>query len=307
MQIHCIALAQLMYFSYTAKMESWIIFFVIFFSLSVIIMTIIRYYPIRPYLGSTPIPKKNFFILAGTGIVAFFSDVVGVGSFAPQIALLRLTNFISDADIPAIINGVQIIPGAIESVLFLKAIHVDAITLITLIIGACIGGILGGSVVTKLKKRQIQYTMIIAFTLMSIILLMSQLNVLNIDTHATQLRHGKLIIGFFGMILCGSLSAVGVGLFALVEMLLFMLGVRPLIAFPIMTSAGALQQTMTTGAFAFAKKIPLKPTLIIALFGLIGVMIAMPLVKHLSTYWLHWLLLVIVIYNTIMLIRTIRK
>jgi uncharacterized membrane protein YfcA len=101
------------------------------------------------------------------------------------------------------------------------------------------------------------------------------------------------------MICCGSLTSVGIGLFGQVQAVLFLLGVSPLVAFPIMTTAGAMQQPLTTLVFLKHDKIPLKKTLFLSAFGCMGVLIALPIVSHLNIHWLHNLLLMIMIYNVI--------
>ncbi len=49
-------------------------------------------------------------------------------------------------------NGAQVIPGALESLFFLKYVDVDLMTLTTLVIGTALGGIIGGYTVSHLKK-----------------------------------------------------------------------------------------------------------------------------------------------------------
>jgi uncharacterized membrane protein YfcA len=86
------------------------------------------------------------------------------------------------------------------------------------------------------------------------------------------------VIGFFA-------DTIGLGSFAVN------------IALSIMTTAGAMQQPLTTLVFLKHNKIPLKKTLFLSVFGCIGVFIGLPIVSHLSTNWLHGLLLIIMLYN----------
>ena len=64
------------------------------------------------------------------------------------------------------------------------------------------------------------------------------------------------------MAVCGALTSVGVGLFVMIQCVLFLMNISPVIAFPIMTVAGAMQQPLTTLVFLQQNKIPLKKTLI---------------------------------------------
>ena len=114
----------------------------------------------------------------------------------------------------------------------------------------------------------------------------------------------KLLAGFGGMVVCGMLTSVGIGLFVLVQAVLFLLGVSPLVAFPIMTTAGAMQQPLTTLAFLQQDKIPLKKTLVLSLAGCLGVLFVVLIFKHLTITWLHSLLILIVTYNLFVVSRT---
>ena len=235
--------------------------------------------------------------LIGSGIIAFISDTLGVGSFAVNVALAKILGTFHDDELPAVNNGAQVIPGTIESLFFMQLIDVDLTTLVTLVVGTCIGGLLGGAIVSRLSKQAIRLAMMCCFLLIIGLLLCHQFNLLPMTGDLIELRSWKLIIGFVAMIVCGALTSVGIGLFAMVQGVLFLLGASPLIAFPIMTTAGAMQQPLTTLVFLQQRKIPLKKTLILSFAGCIGVLITLPIFNHLTISWLHSLLTVILIYN----------
>lgn len=238
-----------------------------------------------------------------SGIVAFIADGMGLGSFAVNIALAKLFGTFHDEELPATINGAQVIPGVIESLFFMQIIDVDITTLVTLIAGTCVGGLIGGSVVSRLSKQAIRLAMICCFTLIIGLLLCRQFHIFPVGGDLTALHSWKLVFGFFGVVLCGILTSVGIGLFALVQAVLFLLGVSPLVAFPIMTTAGAMQQPLTTLAFLQKDKIPLKKTLILSLAGCIGVVFVVLIFQHITITWLHSLLILIVTYNLIAVSR----
>lgn len=242
--------------------------------------------------------------LIGSGIVAFMADALGLGSFAVNIALAGILGTFHDDELPAMNNGAQVIPGVLESLFFMQLIDVDLTTLITLVAGTCLGGVMGASVVSRLSKQAIRVAMMCCFTLIIGLLLCRQLHLFPIGGELMALGSWKLWVGFGGMVLCGMLTSVGIGLFVLVQAVLFLLGVSPLVAFPIMTTAGAMQQPLTTLAFLQQDKIPLKKTLILSLAGCVGVLFVVLIFKHLTITWLHSLLLLIVTYNLFVVTRT---
>lgn len=240
---------------------------------------------------------SQYIKLAISGVIAFVADTLGVGSFAVNVALAKLLGTFRDDEMPAVNNGAQVLPGAIESLFFIGFIDVDLTTLLTLVAGTCIGGLGGGFVVSRLSKQAIRLAMICAFALIIMLLISHQLRLLPVSGELTALHSWKLVIGFLALVVCGALTSVGVGLFVMVQGVLFLMNISPAVAFPIMTTAGAMQQPLTTLVFLQQDKIPLKKTLVLSLSGCFGVLITLPIFMHLTVTWLHSLLLFILFYN----------
>lgn len=258
-------------------------------------------------LKKDPYGIKHRAQLAAIAIIAFIADVAGIGSFAVTIAFCKARDLVAIEELPGLVNGAQIIPGAIEAFAFLIMIHVDPLTLGTLIAGTCLGGILGGMVVSRFNPKHTLLGMGLVYTFMAALILCHQLHIFPIGANETLLRGSKLLIGFFGTVVCGFLPALGAGLFAPVEVLLFLLGLSPAIAFPIMTAAGALQQPLTTMTFNFNQKIPIKKALWMGLWGVLGACATIPLVIHLSSEKLHWVLLAVLCFNGFLMLKSYFK
>lgn len=237
--------------------------------------------------------------LIGSGVVAFVADTIGIGSFAVNIAMAKLLGTFHDEELPAMNNGAQVIPGMFESIFFMQLVEVDLTTLITLVAGTCLGGLIGGRVVSRLSKQAIRLAMVLCFLLIIGLLVCHQWQLLPVGGDLIALNGWRLVVGFFAMTVCGALTSVGIGLFAMVQGVLFLLNVSPAVAFPIMTTAGAMQQPLTTLMFLQQKKIPLKKTLLLSLGGCLGVLLVLPVFRYLTASWLHSLLIVILIYNAL--------
>src|SRR3990167_128950 len=275
-----------------------------------IALTIICAYAMLVKLKKQPavfISKVEKIKLFSCGIIAFVADTLGIGSFAVNTALAKMLNTFKDEELPAVNNGAQVIPGAISAFFFLKIVDVDIITLVILVVGTCIGGIIGGYLVSKFNKQCIRLIMASCFFLIATLLILQKTGILHATGEATGLFSWKLVVGFLGVIICGILASAGVGLFALIQGVLFLLQVSPIVAFPIMMTAGAMQQPLTTMIFLKEDKIPLKKTLIIALGGCVGVLLILPVFNYLTVSWLHSLLLAILIYNTYTLSKAYLK
>jgi uncharacterized membrane protein YfcA len=268
----------------------------------------IRDYRIKEHQHVLPplTPKKAgaFSLLA---IIAFIADTVGVGSYAVVIAGCKLGKLLPDEWLPGITNGAQLIPGIVESILFLHVFHVQPTMLILFVSSACVGGVVGGLIVSRMNQHYIQVSMLIAFAIMSVILFCNQMGWMHLVTAAHTVHGTKLALGCIGLFIAGALTCVGVGIYSVIQIILLLLGVAPWVAFPVMSTAGALQQSFATSTLTLTSRVPLKPALLMTCVGVIGVFIALPLITHLSANKMHWLLLIIIVYNIIMMARSVFK
>lgn len=100
----------------------------------------------------------------------------------------------------------------------------------------------------------------------------------------------------------------GIGLYAPCLALVYLLGLNPLVAFPIMMSSSA--SVMPIAAWEFIKKgdYARVPAISITICGCVGVFIAITFVKRLDLTILMWLVICVMIYTSIlMLVEGIRK
>jgi uncharacterized membrane protein YfcA len=104
----------------------------------------------------------------------------------------------------------------------------------------------------------------------------------------------------------GALMSVGIGLYAPCMIVVTLLGLHPLAAFPIMMGSCALVQPTAglqffrSGRFAFGTSIAL------TIGSIPGVLIAAFVVKSLSLDTLRWLVVVVVVYAAVTMLRSFR-
>ena len=99
------------------------------------------------------------------GFVVNFFDVLGIGAFAPQTALLKFTRQTEDKLIPGTMNVANTIPVLLQAFIFITIIEVDPLTLISMLVSAAIGAVIGAGIVSKLSEQKIRLTMGIALVI----------------------------------------------------------------------------------------------------------------------------------------------
>ncbi len=234
------------------------------------------------------------------GFIANLLDTIGIGSFAIIIALRRILNVMTD-DVKLIgtMNIQAVITALAQTLIFLHFISLDIITLLIAISMITLGGFLSGLIAVRIDKKIVQDVMLIAFIFTGILLFLTQLNILEIASNSTAIKGIKLIIFAIFMLIAGTLPAFGVGYYSLVKTSIFLFGVSPIIAFPIMASASSYQMPVTAITFINKKMFYAKSAILLAIFGVLGVFIAAPLISKVNPYVLKWILLGVVVYNVV--------
>ncbi len=248
-----------------------------------------------------PLKSLEKIRLAITGFVANISDTLGIGSFAVIVAFDKHWNLVDDKQLPGVLNAQSILPTLAQALFFLQVVQVEMQTLFALIIGASLGGFLGGYLVSRLDKDRIRRFMFYGYIGIAALIIGSKMGLLPVGGDLMALHGMWLAVGVLGMFLSGALPAIGVGAYAPTQIMLFMLGMSPLAAFPIMTAAGAFQQSVAALTFIQRRQVAIKASVIIALAGVLGVFVAAPIITYVNPDNLRWLLLAVVLYNIRML------
>lgn len=242
------------------------------------------------------------------GFVTDFMDTLGIGSFAPTTLLAKVTGFIkNDRLLPGTLNIGHTIPVLIEAFLFIQAVKVDAVTLLSLIAAAVIGALVGGRIVTKLPEKKIQIVMGFALLVTAFLMLAKKLGwlaLLGENNTALHLTGILLIVGIIGNFIFGALMMAGVGLYAPCLAMVSLLGMDPKAAFPIMM--GSCAALMAVGSPKFIKEglYPRKGTIGLAIGGILGVIVGYQFISSLS---LDSLVILVIVVVTITGLDMLRK
>ncbi|WP_082607424.1 sulfite exporter TauE/SafE family protein [Lysobacter sp. Root983] len=242
-----------------------------------------------------------------TGFVANFFDTLGIGSFATTTAIFKLRGRVDDDRIPGTLNVGNALPTVVQALIFIAVVEVDLTTLLGMIGAAVIGAWLGVRVVARLPRRAIQIGMGVALLIAAGLFLAANLDWLPGGGVALGLEGGKLVFAIAVSLLLGALMMLGIGLYAPCLILVALLGMNPIAAFPIMMGACAFLMPVGGGAFVRSGRYDLRAALGLAVGGIPGVLIAAFAVKSLPLQWLRWLVVVVVLYAAAQMLMSARK
>ena len=241
------------------------------------------------------------------GFVTDFFDTLGIGSFATTTAIFKLRGKPADELIPGTLNIGHNASAVLDTIIMVTIVAVDPMLLVLMVGSAAIGAWLGAGVATRLPKRALQLVMGIALLIAAITFTLSNLGALPVGGTAMALAGWKLYVAVGANFVFGALMSAGIGLYAPCMIMLALMGLNPLAAFPIMMGACGLVQPVAglrfleTGRFAWGASLGL------TIGGVVGVLIAAFIVKNLPVPALRWLVIVVVTYASFMMLRSARR
>ena len=256
----------------------------------------------RPATGLRPTPLEMV-----VGFVTNFFDTLGIGSFAPTTSIFKLKKMVPDEHIPGTLNVGHALPTVAEALVFIAIVNVGMATLACLIAASVAGAWLGAGVVASWPRRKVQLGMGAALLAAAGLFAMTNLHLLPGGGDALSLEGWRFAAGLLGNFALGALMTLGIGLYAPCMILVSLLGMNPIAAFPIMMGSCAF--LMPVGSLRFIERGSYRPrtALGLAVGGVPGVLIAAFIVKSLPLTALRWGVVAVVLYAAGAMLRSARQ
>ncbi|HEX8233169.1 MAG TPA: TSUP family transporter [Caulobacteraceae bacterium] len=236
------------------------------------------------------------------GAVTNFFDTLGIGSFAPTTAWMKLRRMVPDAFFPATLNSGHALPTVAQALIFINLVKVDPWLLAACIAAAVIGAIAGAPVVVRLPVRVVQAVVGLALLLAAGLYAAANLHLMPGGGQALNLPPALFAVAVGAHFILGALMTFGIGLYAPSLILLSLLGLNPVAAFPVMMGACAFLMPASGMRFVRTDRIDLRVVLGLALGGIPAVLLAALVVKSLPLEALRWGVVVVVLYAAVLLL-----
>ena len=246
-------------------------------------------------------PRPEAIVL---GFVTNFFDTLGIGSFAPTTAWLKLRRIVPDSYIPAVLNVGHAIPTVVEALIFIKLVRVDPWLLVACIGASVVGAIIGAPIVVRLPVRVVQGVVGVALLAAVTIFAMTNLGLMPGGGTATTLPPPLFALAVVAYFVLGALMTCGIGLYAPSLVMFSLLGLDTRAAFPIMMGACAFLMPASSVGFFRSQRIDMKVVIAIALGGVPAVLLAALVVKSLPLTEIRWGVVLVVLYTAVLLLRS---
>ena len=259
----------------------------------------------RGAIRSGSVAKPDLLRVA-IGFVTNFFDTLGIGSFAPTTAAFKFRRVVADEAIPGTLNVGHTLPTVAQGLIFIGVVRVGPATLVSMMAAAAIGAWLGAGIVARLPRRAIQLGMGAALSVAAVLFTLMNLDHLPSGGAALELEGAKLVTAIAINFVLGALMTLGIGLYAPCLILVSLLGMNPIAAFPIMMGSCAVLMPVAAVRFVRDRKYDLRAALGLALGGIPAVLLAAYVVRSLPLTWLRWLVVIIVLYAAALMLLSAR-
>jgi uncharacterized membrane protein YfcA len=233
-----------------------------------------------------------------------FFDTLGIGNFATTTSAFKFRSSVDDQKIPGTLNVGYAIPTIAQAFIYISIVAVNLWTLVLMIGASVLGAWLGAGVVAKWPRRKVQIGMGGALIAAALLMLRAQFTGQGDHSGTLALNGTLLALGLAGNFALGALMTLGIGLYAPCLILVSLLGMSPIAAFPIMMGSCAF--LMPIGGVRFIKEgsYSLPASIIMTLSGIPAVLIAAYIVRSLSLIAVRWLVVFVVLYAAFMMLRS---
>lgn len=238
-----------------------------------------------------------------------FLDTLGIGNYAQITALFKLRGRPPDELIPGTLNVGNTIPSFVSTLLFTTAINVEPVLLTTMVLSAGAGAWVGAAIVSRMRRRPIQLFMGIALLVAAFFFTMSNLGVIPPTGSAMSLDGWRFAVAVGANFVFGALMCVGIGNYAPSMALLAFLGMHPIAAYPIMMGSDGVLIPVASLGFLKSGRFAPGVALGLTLGGVVGTLLAFPLVKSLGDHLmlLRWVVIGVVTYAAVSMLRSAGK
>lgn len=245
-------------------------------------------------------------ILPFSSAIIFFLSTFGISDFAISSAMYPKLKWLSSIKkLPGTLNTQCVVPVAVMALCYIASISVESTTLIVCILCSVAGAYIGPRFVVKLPARAIKIFIAVGLSIAALLIIAGKMGWMPSGGDLVGLPMEKLLIAAPLLFIYGALNNIGIGSYALTMVTVYLLGMSPAVAFPIMMGAATFSVPVGSMQFIKFNEYSRKITLFTSTFGVLGVLAAVYVVKSLDTAMLQWVVIAVLIYSVISMVMSL--
>jgi uncharacterized membrane protein YfcA len=174
-----------------------------------------------------------------------------------------------------------------------------------MVISSGVGAWIGAGVVSRLPRRHIQLFMGVALIIAAGFFAMTAIGVLAPSGTAMGLSGWRFVVAVLANCVLGALMCIGIGNYAPSMVLLGLLGMHPIAAYPIMIGSDGVLIPVASLGFLRSGRFAHGVAVGLTLGGLLGTLIGFPLIKTIGEHLalMRWLVILVILYAAQSMLR----
>ncbi len=241
-------------------------------------------------------------------VAASFLSAFGISDYAIATVFYNKLGWVPTKKLPGTLNTQTMMPVALISLAYIIGTEADIITLIPCMLMQIAGGICGSRFTAKMNAPAIKKVLSIGLFLAGGLILANKFTLISLGGEALGLYGWRLPLTAAVIFFIGFAKSLGIGSYPLTIILAFFLGLHPIVAYILMMGGGALSGPFASWQFLKMQNYSRRLTLYFTTYGLIGVILAVFIVRSLDINLLQWVMAVVVIWAALdMLLSSWRR
>jgi uncharacterized membrane protein YfcA len=198
------------------------------------------------------------------------------------------------------------IPTFLSTLWFVSTVMIDPVLLACMVASAAAGAWLGAGIVSRMPRRSIQLFMGTALLIAACFFIRANLGMSAPTGAAMDLNGWRFVVAVAVNFALGALMCVGIGNYAPSMVLLALLGMHPIAAYPVMMASDGVLIPVAAMGFLKSGRFAHGPAIGLITGGAIGTICAFPLVDAISSHlsMMRWFVTVVIIYAAVSMLRS---
>lgn len=233
-------------------------------------------------------------VQAITTFCLYFLGTFGISDFVISTVVYSKTGWVPDQKLPGTLNTQPLLPTCIMALTYMTNVNIELATLIPCILAQMAGAYFAPRLSVRLNVRVLRKTMALGLFIAGAFILISKFGLLSSGGQAAGLQGVKLAVFILCFLIMGMIKPLGIGTYPLTMALVFVFGLNPITAYPLMMGAGTFTCAITSIQFVKLDSYARRITLFTSTFGAAAALIAVFIVKNLDVSMIQWIVVVVV-------------
>ena len=248
-------------------------------------------------------PGKSV-LQAITAFFIYFFATFGVSDFALATVIYNKAKWVGAKKLPGTLNVQCLAPTALMALSYMSSVDIEISTLLPCMAAQMIGAYIGPHFTVRINANVLKKILASSLLVAGFFIIASKFGLWGVGGDDIGLRGFRLALMTICFLILGILRAVGVGTYAPAMALVYLFGLNPIVAYPLMTASSTFATVAACIQFIRLDSYSRRVTLFASSFGLVGVVTAVFLVKNINIALLQWIVAVVIIFTSFdMLLR----